>query len=850
MLARVNASSLQDLMLPLSRRPGGQGVYFVRLHQTSAEALNALWLYHEAARMKGVIIEGQIGNPDERQLAYLHETLGSDFEPTNAFLSMKLTTWMPRMSSRNRAEFTQALLRQMTELRQAGKPEAVLRNVYFKMMCWLYYRFERLMPFLGDDEPPRILYECSAVTAHELMLLRLLNAMGADVMLLEVSGDAVYQRLDAANQWSQLMTVPNGQPFPADFTLKAFRKQRAQQKPTVPNRATAANQPTVSTRPTAANQPTVSTRPAAANQPTVSARPANRPTMPIPPAMPAMVAAHPTMPAAVPVLTIPSSSPTKPNAAAVNRSAEKDPEAYFQKPKQSACTNAWMKQADVLALLTPERERGDDLSLFYNALVVLRGVKEPAKYPDLLRRLYEQLCEQNRHVLVLHDGLPTPSSEETNRIRRRNYRSAVEMAVDLASNLPEAEQELHRLMQQSFVRTMMYAAGREDNLNRLLTSGVYLLCWIQRYHRKLFTGARSNELPCLLLLNGCTNDHDALYPVFLSGLPVDVAVFSPDLSKPCTLGEEKALLLTGSHSLSVSQYPTDAVSVRLSTAAAAAERDLNRTMSEDAGVYRAHQFSHAEAVVLRPALEEVYLLWDQELKFRTGFSVQGNVVTMPVIYARICGVKNGAVDAYWERLRRMLTPETFLIDHLPMLPSGAGNAYAALAKRVLRNGRLMRSALQSDRDYPFSLLRTELQEHLLDQLETMLNQRLIRGIGENGMEYAVVSVVMSLQRDVLRRLQSFDFTKKNPKLLIISATDSSSSLEDAILLTFLSLVGFDVALFVPTGYQTVERYVRDRLPVEHQAGDYLYDLPVPDLTALPVKPRSWLENLQRNLFNR
>ncbi len=790
MLARVNASSLQDLMLPVSKRPDGQGVYFVRLHQTSADALNALWLYHEAARMKGAIIEGQIGNPDERQLAYLQETLGSDFEPTNAFLSMKLTTWMPRMSSRNRAEFTQALLRQITELRQAGKPEAVLRNVYFKMMCWLYYRFERLMPFLGNDEPPRILYECSTVTAHELMLLRLLNAMGADVLLLEVSGDAAYQRLDAANQWSQLMTVPNGQPFPADFTLKSFRRQHAHQRPAVPT--------------------------------------------------------HP----AVPVLTIPSSSPSKPNAPATNPHAGKDPESYFQKPKQSACTNAWMKQADVMALLTPERERGDDLSLFCNALVVLRGVKEPAKYPDLLRRLYEQLCEQNRHVLVLHDGLPTPSSEETNRIRRRNYRSAVEMAVDLASNLPDAEQELHRLMQQSFVRTMMYAAGREDNLNRLLTSGVYLLCWIQRYHRKLFTGAKSAELPCLLLLGGCTNDHDALYPVFLSGLPVDVAVFSPDLSNPCTLGEDKALLLTGSHSLTVSQYPTDAVSVRLSTAAAAAERDLNRTMSEDAGVYSAHQFSHAEAVILRPALEEVYLLWDQELKFRTGFSVQGGVVTMPVIYARICGVKGGSVDAYWERLRRMLTPETFLIDHLPMLPSGAGNAYAALARRVLRNGRLMRSALQSDRDYPFSLLRTELQEHLLEQLETMLNQRLIRGIGENGMEYTVVSVVMSLQRDVLRRLQSFDFTRKNPKLLIISASDSSSSLEDAILLTFLSLVGFDIALFVPTGYQTVERYVRDRLPVEHQAGDYLYDLPVPDLTALPVKPRSWLENLQRNLFNR
>ncbi len=797
MLARVSASSLQDLMLPISKRTGGQGVYFVRLHQTSADALNALWQYHEAARTKGVIIEGQIGNPDERQLAYLKETLGSNFEPTDAFLSMKLTTWMPRMSSRNRAEFTQALLRQMAELRQAGKPEDVLRNVYFKMMCWLYYRFERLMPYLGNDEPPRILYECSTVTAHELMLLRLLNAVGADVMLLEVSGDTAYQRLDGTNQWSQPITVPNGQPFPADFTLKSFRKQHAQQRPS-----------------------------AAPNHPTLEVPNTQRPST-----------------RSVPVLIVPSSVPTQPAASQSKPHAVKDPESYFQKPKLSPCTNAWMQQADVMTLLTPERERGDDLSLFYNALVVLRGVKKTAAYSDLLRRLYEQLCEQHRHVLVLHDGLPTPSSEETNKIRRRDYRSAEEMAVDLALNLPKAEQELQRQMQLSFVRTMMYAAGREDNLKRLLTSGVYLLCWIQRYHQQLFTGAKDNELPCLLLLNGCRDVHDALYPIFLSGLPVDVAVFSPDLSKPCTLGDDKALLLTGSQSMTVSKYPMDAVSNFLDTDAAKAEREMNRAL----GVYGAHQFSQADAVMLRPALEEVYLLWDQELKFRTGFSVHDGVVTMPVIYSRICGVKGGSVDAYWAQLHRMLTPETFLIDHLPMLPSGAGNAYAALAKRVLKNGRLMRSALQADRDYPFSLLRPALQEHLLDQLETMLNQRLIRGIGENGMEYTVVSVVMSLQRDVLRSLQSFDFTKKNPKLLIVSASDSSTSLEDAILLTFLSLVGFDIALFVPTGYQTVERYARNRLPVEHQAGDYLYDLPVPDLAALPDKPRPWWEKLQRKL---
>lgn len=92
-------------------------------------------------------------------------------------------------------------------------------------------------------------------------------------------------------------------------------------------------------------------------------------------------------------------------------------------------------------------------------------------------------------------------------------------------------------------------------------------------------------------------------------------------------------------------------------------------------------------------------------------------------------------------------------------------------------------------------------------------------------------------------LQSFDFTKKNPKVVCISTAEQSPSLEDAILITFLSLVGFDVAIFVPTGYQTIERYLNDNMPVVHQAGDYLYDLRVPDFNALPPQKKPFLDHL-------
>ena len=83
MANRINASNLSDLLLPMRQRGNAPGVYFVRLCQWSPEIKDFLWRYHEAARAKGVIIEGQIGNPDERQLSYLTEMLGSAFEPNH-----------------------------------------------------------------------------------------------------------------------------------------------------------------------------------------------------------------------------------------------------------------------------------------------------------------------------------------------------------------------------------------------------------------------------------------------------------------------------------------------------------------------------------------------------------------------------------------------------------------------------------------------------------------------------------------------------------------------------------------------------------------------------------------------
>ena len=144
-----------------------------------------------------------------------------------------------------------------------------------------------------------------------------------------------------------------------------------------------------------------------------------------------------------------------------------------------------------------------------------------------------------------------------------------------------------------------------------------------------------------------------------------------------------------------------------------------------------------------------------------------------------------------------------MVRSVPWVQGTDPNPVKPYATQFLKNGKLLRGKIKSHSAYLYGILRAEMQEHLLDKLQLLLDQKLIRGTFENGTEYTVIATALNLPKDLLRKIQKFDFTKKNPKLIYINPTEERISLEDSILTAFLSLVGFDVLFFVPTGYQCI-----------------------------------------------
>ena len=745
---------LHDYFSACSRRRE-QAVFFYRVAGYSGEVAAFLTQYDQAARTNGVVIEGRIPNPDPKQLDYLAEMMGSDFQLDAGFLTQKLTRWLPRLTGAQREAVVTAMTATLQDLQAHGKNENMLRNAYIKYMCWLYYKFERILGRLGGDELPKILYD-GTVSSYELQLLVILARAGADIVLLERAGDAGYLRCDPTSQYAQLYQAPGLTPFPADFSLRQLREQGRQQ-------------------------------------------------------------------------------------------AERQ-KLYGAPAGIAPCTNAWMKAPDGKEILTAVRARGDDPKLFYNAFVVQYGVEDKLLFPSDMVAFYQQLKREGRKVCLENGRLPPPTPEEIAAVRRRNHQTAEQLAADLAANLQYPNnQQLQTLMRQAFLDVVLEedkAVG--GNLNRLLNKAVYLVAWMKRYQKDLFQNWQAPEVGVFLLFGACSGDNEALFLRLLAKLPVDVLVLLPDLNAPCVLKDPALLDLHKEHSLPMTDFPVEPSQMRVRTAAYQAEREMDSILYQNTGLYRARQHQKAEAVTLQTMYEEIGLLWDQELKYRPGFAAEGDTVTVPVLLEKICGIKDGPILPYWLEIKKLVTPETTLVTKLPWQTGLEANPMKPYATQFLRQGRLQREKIKQHKDYPYGILRPEIQDYLLDKLQVLLDEKLIAGTYQNGTEYTIVSTILGLPKDLLRHIQNFDFTKKNPKLIIISTTEETLSLEDSILVAFLNLVGFDILFFVPTGYQSIEKYFQKPFANEHQLGPYRYDLQVPDFRTLHEGGKSSI----RKLFGR
>ena len=753
MLEHKKIQNLSDFFTELGKRRE-KGVYFYRINGYSEEIGKFLYDYYDAARKCGVIIEGKIPNPTEGNLAYYYEMMGNDFQLGMGFIMSSLKKWLPRMNRSQNENVAASIYDSLEELRRSGKTENMLRNAYIKFMCWLYYKFERIVNQLGQERLPKILY-VGSVSNYELLLLGVLSNAGCDVLLVQPAGDEAYLKLDPQSQKSDRYEGENFGEIPADFSLAKLRQDIEK---------------------TVQNQ-----------------------------------------------------------------------KIFGSEGGFTNCTNAWIEGGGLSDILKEPAARGDREGFFYNCYLRINGVEDKLTYANELYQFYLELRNRKRQMVVVNGSIPNPTTDEIMKIRRAHYTGAEQMIEDLQTNIQyPASKILQAVFCRAFAEVMMQEAAEPDiSLNRLMNKGVYLLCWIKRYQGQLFKDWKKNDTGCFVHMGSCQNVNEVLFIKFLARVPSDVLILHPDRNEPVMLEDPLLYEINYDTSMVMKRFPEQNAQLHIGTAAYHAERELDTLMYNDSVIFRDRQFVQANTISLQTMDREIRLLWNTEMKYRPNFSTVDGVVNLPVIFSKISGVKDQKTEEYWISVKQLMTPETVVIDQPPFFTSVSPNPIKMYAAEFFRNGKLQRRKIKTHPAYPYGFLREEMQDYILDKLETMIEQRLIRGTFENGTEYTIISVALNLPKQVTRLIQNFDFTKKNPKLIYINASEVLITLEDSIYTAFLNLLGFDVLFFIPTGYN-IDNHFNQKLMEEHQTGTYMYDLQVPDWNTISLTARtSWRDRIFR-----
>ena len=516
---------------------------------------------------------------------------------------------------------------------------------------------------------------------------------------------------------------------------------------------------------------------------------------------------------------------------------------YSNKSNAVANTNAWLS-GDLFEDLKNTR-RGENTRFFYNMFARINGCDNRNTYVNNLYLLYQDLKKANRSIKVINNKITNPSVDEISKIKRGNYANENQLITDLKKNINLKSNTFVDVARDAFVDTMI-ETGKLMNmdLNKMMNKGIYILCWFQRYIPDLLGNTDIHSpAPILIYFGNVETDTESLFLNMVAKLPIDVIIFNPE-KKGDKLTGERLYEVHFEETLKVNEFPTDGNNLSMGTMAYNAERDLDTMMYSDTGMYRDMQFSKANIIKLSTTYEEINIYWKQEARFRPNFSTVDDIVNIPVMFAKISGVANSDTDAYFQNIKDLITDTTLIYKNESIY--GRNCTVAAGVPSFFKNGRLDREGIKHSQIYKYDYLRAETQDYILDKLSELLRRKTIAGTGQNGTEYKIITIVLDLPKEILRFIQSFDFTKCPPKLIIVNTTETVISLEDSIIVAFLNLIGFDIVFFIPTGYDNVNKYFNNQIMEEHIIGNYLYDIAIPDfnrLRSVKEKKKSFFSRL-------
>lgn len=511
--------------------------------------------------------------------------------------------------------------------------------------------------------------------------------------------------------------------------------------------------------------------------------------------------------------------------------------------KESITLNSWLNVPFEEGIFLKNEKRGVlGKSHIYNMFVIYAGIDDKSQYSNRILKLKKDLSKQKNSFIFIENKIQNPSLDEVKNINKITYLNKMEIAEKLSSQINILDNNVITTFVQ-YAFKIMVEKNTENTLSKVYNSAVRMLCWINRYLLKLFEKFSYEEIPVLMYYGNC-NESEAEFLYMLSYIPIDIIFICPKKENLNVFKnintENKPLIVELANNSEIFPFPQKEVKVNFTTAAYNAERELDTILYENTGLFRNRQFTRSNPVTLKTTYDEIGILWNIEAKYRTGFEANNERVIVPNIFAKISGVKDRNYNEYFNKIETMITSKTIFIRNIPYISSNTVNPFTQYAPSFIKDMQILPDVIKKHKDYRFDYLKEDTQDYILEKLQDIIDLNWIKSDKPN-IEFTIISTILNLDKYTLRLISQFNFTGEIPKVIAIDVDESMFSLEDCIYILFLNFVGFDIAIFTPTGYRNIEKYIDLEAFQEHQVGEYLFNINIP-----PLKCRNTAGNPKRS----
>lgn len=414
----------------------------------------------------------------------------------------------------------------------------------------------------------------------------------------------------------------------------------------------------------------------------------------------------------------------------------------------SVCRNAWMKEPDPLQEI---QRRPEGLNTIF---CEIKGTNCIANYAEDLFKLRRSLSD----CIVINGKIPNPTVDE-------------------------GRQEV-----KGIVKPVLQRFLREKRITGNDAKVLKALCC--RY----FSQVSKEKVGTLLYYGSITEKKEIQLLDFAKELPIDVIILNHAKEESYDFKGD-FMVIEEEFASPLAQFPEEV----LATGAASVEKTLDQVLYGDENFSRPNQYSDVESIILNVTKEDVTGLWSEEIKMRTGYGIENGKVIVPTLYAQITGLgnfsKRSYIDFVSDLTQNSMCFVTEALEISPIKLKGDSSLKTMSDKHF--NKKFAEKVLSMT---PLSILSQEKQNLLIEKANEMIKKYKFNSIWD---VLTFAGILFAIPEALAQLIHVWDLTKVNPKIVMVLTGTRKLESKEEVMLQYLHAIGFDVLLFVPTGYGLV-----------------------------------------------